>query len=178
MSGSLTPGAGGSSSPLEDGIDELAWSRLTSAVSAVSNRDIAGFHKEVAKWPAELRLPVQNRISLYLRVLFGYRAEQVLGMRPSPDEIREYSSRIYSDFRAFLPEAQRVHLEETMRMCLNMPPLVSRVSAAEFGTFAIVGLGVTVDRPDEQLLEMRPVAAAWWQRNLAKIPERLHLKSD
>jgi len=107
MSGSLTPDAGGSSSPLSDGIDELAWLRLTSAVSAVSNRDIAA-----------------------------------------------------------------------LRMCLNMPPLASQVPAAEFGAFAIVGLGVTVDRPDEQLREMRPIVAAWWQRNLAMIPERLHLKSD
>lgn len=177
MSGSLTPDADGSPSPVGDGIDELAWSRLARAVSAVSNRDTAGFHREVKRWPAELRLPVQNRISLYLRVLFGYRTEQVLGMRPSPDAIREYSARIYSDFQMFLPLAQRVQLEETMRMCLNMPPLVSKVSAAEFGAFAIVGLGVTVDRPEEQLREMRPIVAAWWHRNLAIIPERLHLKS-
>jgi hypothetical protein len=178
MSGSLTPEAGGSSSPLGDGIDDLAWSRLTRAVSSVSNRDIAGFHRETQEWPVELRLQVQNRISLYLRVLFGYRTEQVLGMRPSPTEVREYSSRIHADFKAFLPQAQRVQVEETLRMCLNMPPLVSKVSAAEFGGFAIVGLGVTVDRPDEQLRQMRPVVAAWWQENLAKIPQRLHLKSD
>ncbi|HVB43168.1 MAG TPA: hypothetical protein VNF47_10740 [Streptosporangiaceae bacterium] len=56
--------------------------------------------------------------------------------------------------------------------------MASQVPAAEFGAFAIVGLGVTVDRPDEQLREMRPIVAAWWQRNLAMIPERLHLKSD
>ena len=63
-------------------------------------------------------------------------------------------------------------------MSLNMPPLASKVSAAEFGAFAIVGLGVTVDRPDEYLREMRPIVAAWWQRNLAMIPERLQLASE
>jgi len=178
MSGSLTPDTGDPSKALCDGIDELAWSQLTSVVTAVSNRDIARFRRETQKWPAELQLPVQNRISLYLRVLFGYRTELVLGMRPSPDQLREYSSRIYPRFATFLPLAQPVQLEETLRMCLNMAPLTSKVSAGEFGAFAIVGLGVTVDRPDEQLPEMRPIVAAWWQRNLAVIPKRLHLASE
>lgn len=178
MPGPPAPGAGGSPGPLDDGIDEMAWSRLTIAVSAVSNRNIAGFRAEAQRWPAELRLPVQNRISLYLRVLLGYRTEQVLGARPSPDQIRVHSIRIYPEFRVFLPMARRVQLEETLRMSLNMPPLASKVSAAEFGAFALVGLGVTVDRQGERLREMRPVVAAWWQANLAIVPECLHLKSE
>lgn len=177
MSGSLMPDTGGEPRPLNDGIDELAWSRMASAISAVGNRDAAALRRETGSWPTELPLVVQNRISLYLRVLLGYRTEQILGMRPSAESLSGHASAIYSDFHAILPLAGRRQLEEALRMSLNMPPLARKVSAADFGAFAIVALGVMLDMPQRQLPEMRAIVAAWWQRNLAVIPERLHLKS-
>lgn len=177
MNGSLLPGAGGAPRPLNDGIDNLAWSRMASAVRAVSDGDPVVLHREIGQWPSELPLPVQNRMSLYLRVLLGYRTEQVMGTRPSGEALREHSLAIDSDFHKFLPLASHDQLEEALRMSLNMPPLIRKVSAADFSAFAIVALGVMLDRPELQLGEMRAIVAAWWQRNLAVIPERLHLKS-
>ena len=115
-------------------------------------------------------------MSLYLKVLLGYRTEQLVGIRPSVEALRKHSLTIYSDFHEFLPLATYDQLEEALRMSLNMPPLIRKVSAADFSAFAIVALGVMLDAPELQLGEMRAIVAAWWQRNLAVIPERLHMK--
>jgi hypothetical protein len=149
---------------------------MAGAIRAASNRDTAALNGEIGRWPAELPLVVQNRMSIYLRVLLGYRTEQILGTRPSTEALRQHVSAIYSDFHALLPLAGRHQLEEALRMSLNMPPLTRKVPAADFSAFAIVALGVMLDIPERQLPEMRATVSAWWQRNLAVIPERLHLK--
>jgi hypothetical protein len=172
MSGTGTSdGRYSDSSP--DGIDDDVWRRLCEIVDAASKGNADSVVRDALRWPAEVSLAGQQRAGLYLRALMEYRIKEILQRKPTEDDLGQLAVRVFPNFSHILPLAGQWQLEEALRRACRMAPRGASIPAGEFMAFGAVALGVLLDNPNEQLLNMRPHVAAWWRRNQDKFPEQV-----
>ena len=150
----------------EDGLDEEVWARLMHIVRAANRADALAYAGEVVAWRQNFALPGQHRMGLYLMYLLSYRVKEVLRQnKPTDNDLHEIAVATYPRVQHILDRTNITQLEETVRIAFDRPPLQTGVTPGEFMIFAGALLGVLMTNPDEDLKEIRPRLAAWWQRH-------------
>jgi hypothetical protein len=93
----------------------------------------------------------------------------ILGRSATPKDLHELTVSAYPRFREIL-HADEVHLEETFRRAVELPPLRASLTPGEFFAFSSAALGVLLVNPAVELNAMRPGLASWLKEN----SERFH----
>lgn len=80
-----------------DALDRAAWESLSGVILAASHGD-ANAHAEVFRRRPGQATAEGRRASLYLWYLLRYRVAEVLGRRPSPEDLGDLAARTYPRF--------------------------------------------------------------------------------
>jgi len=149
-----------------DGIDPVAWARLTIIATAASRRDGRGYAEEIARWRDDFPLAGQHRMGVYLMYVLGYQVKLLLeNNKPTDEELRQIAEAAQPLVLQVLDRASAAQLEETLRVAFDRPFQDAGVTPAEFLVFAGAILGVQMADPDAELAAIRPRLATWWHRH-------------
>ncbi len=140
----------------EDGLDEAVWRVLCEAITAANHLNAVGF--TVIRRLAPLVSP-NAQPGAYLLFMLRYQVADVVGHRPSVDDLRHLTEQHATAFGKVI--RQESHLEDALLMAFN---LESKLTPGLFTVAAAAALGVLLRDPMLQLRLMRPALASWWER--------------
>jgi len=150
---------------LGDGLDESAWKVLCESTQAAHRGDARAHVAPLLRYEQET--PDDTGVGFYLWYLLRYRVLQILGRRPSREDLQMLAERFYPQFSALIRGNQR-QLEDTLLTVFAFADDDRKVSGGNAIVIGSAALGVLLDDPKSRLTEMRPHLAEWWQRNKAE----------
>ena len=149
----------------EDGLDTAKWQILCEGVVASHDGDAAAAHIATDRLAAQV--PFDSQVSMYLWYLLRYRVADMLGRRPSAEDLREIAGRVYPRFSVVIRGDGSV-LENVLRTVFKLASKDEEVTAGRFVVAGMAALGVLLNDPVADMEAMRPHMADWWRRNLEK----------
>jgi hypothetical protein len=158
--GSARPGNGHSA----DGLDDQVWQILRVAVIAAGRGDVPATHMATRRFDTDV--PVDGRASTYIWWLLRYRVAQLVGRRPTAEDLQEIAARQLDKFGVLITDISV--LEDVLLTVWHLAPPEREVKAGRFVVAGVAALGVLLDDPVADLEAVRLDLAAWWQKNLAK----------
>jgi len=148
-----------------DGLDESIWQTICEAVSAVSRGDPAAAQAATDRFA--IRVPFDSQPTLYLWWLLRYRVANVLGRRPTADDLHEISQTARSEVLRIVRDPR--YVENTLLTVWKLASAEQEMESGRLLVGSVVALGVLLGDPDEDLEGARPHLAEWWRRNLEKV---------
>lgn len=153
-----------------DALDAAAWDALHTAILAASKGD-ADAHAEVfRRWPGDSAAE-GRRASLYLWYLLRYRIADVIGRRPSPEDLRALAVSTYPRF-ALLIRRDVGQLEATFRTVFESAESSDHLKGGMFLILGTAALGSLLDDAASELGVMRTNLSDWWRRKAAEFHAR------
>jgi hypothetical protein len=146
-----------------DGLDDGVWQILREAVVAVHSGNVRAAHSATNRFDTDV--PVDGRAGTYIWWLLRYRVAQLLGRRPTADDLRDIAAQAQDTFGTLIRDASV--LEDVLLTVWHLGPPEREVTAGRFLVAGVTALGVLLEHPAD-LEAVRPDLAAWWQENLAK----------
>ena len=120
---------------------------------------------------AVTRVPISsaslNSSRLLPWVLLRYRVAEMLGRRPSPQDLHSLAERYYPQFSKLIRGDQR-QLEDTLLTVFAFAAEGRKVKGGNAVVMGSAALGVLLGDPAAELAAMRPHLAAWWEGNKAE----------
>lgn len=169
-SGRGGPSGGDAGGQAGDALDVAAWGALRTAILAASKGD-ADAHAAVFRlWPGDAAAE-GRRASLYLWYLLRYRIAEVVGRRPSPEDLRDLAVRAYPRF-ALLIRRDVEQLEATFRTVCESAESQDHLKGGMFLILGTAALGSLLDDADSELGVMRTNMADWWHRKAGEFRAR------
>lgn len=147
-----------------DGLDDAVWQILNEAVIAAHRGDVRAAHMATRRFDTDL--PIDGRPGTYLWWLLRHRVAQLLGRRPSPDDLHEIAGGAQERFGVVIRDADV--LEDVLLTVWKLAPPEREVKAGRFLVAGTAALGVLLDDPAVDLEAARPDLSAWWRKNLDK----------
>jgi hypothetical protein len=112
--------------------------------------------------------PADAKAGVYLWFLLRYRVAELLGRRPSPEDLHALAVRFGPEF-AKLIRGDQSRLEDTLLTVFELAADGRKVTGGDAVVMGSAALGVLLDDdPEAQLTAMRPDLADWWRRNADK----------
>jgi hypothetical protein len=166
MSQSQRPdGASGAPAGPERGLDPVNWEILCAVVTAAHDGNVAAAQAATRRFDTDV--PIDGQAGTYLRYLLRHRIVDILGGRPSEEDLQVIAARAYLRFNLVIRGSERL-LENVLRTVFRMPVEGEKVTGGAFIVVGTAALGVLLDDPVADMEAMRPHLADWWRRNLEK----------
>jgi hypothetical protein len=160
--------AEGCAGPLRDHsgdvLDDRVWQILREAVVAAGSGNVRAAHRATSRFDTDI--PVDGRAGTYIWWLLRYRVAQLLGRRPTADDLRDIAARKQDTFGALITDAST--LEDVLLTVWHLAQSEREVQAGRFLVAGVTALGVLLDDPAADLEAALPDLAAWWLKNLAR----------
>jgi hypothetical protein len=153
----------------EDGLDNTKWRLLNEAINAAHNGDADGARAIVLRLASTV--PYDGQAGMYLWYMLRYRIADILGRRPSPEDIRQIAAGVNPKF-ALVMRGDPDLLENTLRTAFRLADNQTEVTAGRFIVASVAALGVLLEDPSMDLQVIRPHLARWWRSNLDKFRSR------
>jgi hypothetical protein len=148
----------GDAGPADDGLDGLSWDVLCQSVAAAHRGDAQAHAAPLLRYEREV--PRDTRAGVYLWYLLRYRVAELLGRRPSPEDLHALAERSYPAF-ARLIRGDRSQLEDTLFTVFGLACEGRKVGGGMGVVMGSAALGVLLDDPETELAAMRPHLAQW-----------------
>lgn len=153
----------GESGLAADGLDARSWDALWQSVPAAHRGDAEAHVVPLLRY--ERDAPADVRAGVYLWFLLRYRVAELLGRRPSPEDLHVLAVRFHPEFARLVLGDQR-RLEDTLLTVFALAADGGKVTGGDAVVMGSAALGVLLDDdPEAQLAAMRPALADWWRRN-------------
>jgi hypothetical protein len=152
----------GTPSSAGDGLDERTWETLCESTEAAHRGDADGHVAPLLRFERET--PDDSTVGFYLWYLLRYRVAEVLGRRPSAEDLHSLAQRYNPQFSRLIHGDQR-QLEDTLLSVFALADEDRKVKGGDAVVMGSAALGVLVDDPLAELAVMRPHLARWWQQN-------------
>jgi hypothetical protein len=156
------------SAPPADGLDALSWDALCRSAVAAYRGDAEAHVAPLLR--REWEAPHDTRVGLYLWYLLRYRVAELVGRKPSPEDLHALAERFYPKFDKLIRGDQR-QLEDTMLSVFALAAEGRKVTGGNAVVMGTAALGVLLDDPEVELVAMRPHLANWWAQNAAAFGE-------
>jgi hypothetical protein len=154
------------SEAIADGLDEPTWGILCESTEAAHRGDARAHVAPLLR--LEQVPPHDIVVGFYLWYLLRYRVAEMLGGRPSPQDLHALAGRYCPHFSKLIHGDQR-QLEDTLMSVFAFADEDKRVRGADAVVMGSAALGVLLDDPAHELTAMRPYLAEWWLRNKADL---------
>lgn len=165
----MKPGEGGPQPMPSDELDEEIWQRLAAALTAANRGERYTFGRLIKLIDSGLSAQRRDESSNYLAFLLKYRVAEILGRRPTSEDLHELAVQTRPKYaRVIRAAAPAVLLEDTLRAVFKMPPTGPPESGAVLFISGVAAVGVLFDDPSADLAVIRPHLAEWRYRNLAE----------
>lgn len=152
-----------------DGLDPANWEILCAAVIAAHNGDIAAARAVTRRLDTDV--PVDGQAGTYLWYLLRYHVVEMLGRRPSAEDLRTISARFNFRFSSVIGSSEGL-MENVLRTVFKLASSGEEVTAGSFIVAGTTALGVLLNDPVADMETMRPHLAVWWRRNLPKFRDQ------
>ena len=154
-----------------DGLDGLSWEVLCQSLAAAHRGDAQAHVAPLLGYEREV--PHDVRAGLYLWYLLRYRVIEVLGRKPTPEDLHSLAERSYPTF-AKLIRGDESQLEDTLLTVFGFAPEERKVSGGRAVVLGSAALGILLEDPETELAAMRPHLARWQHANADKFggPDR------
>jgi hypothetical protein len=149
----------------EDELDATKWEILCEGVVASHDGDAAAAHAATRRLSAHV--PFDSQISMYLWYLLRYRVAEMVGGRPSAEDLKDISAQAYPRFSVIIRGDDSV-LEKVLRTVFKLASKDEELASGLFFVTGMAALGVLLNDPATEMEAMRPHLADWWRRNLEK----------
>jgi hypothetical protein len=153
-----------------DELDEDIWHRLSVIFAAAHRGDPDQLADLWLKLEREVSEKGRDQAAVYLRFLLEYRVIEILGRRPTVEDLHELSISTYTRYRQVIREDEEV-LEDLLGTVFKFLPPERYVKGARFMVLASAAVGVLLDDPASQLDAIRPPLARWYRRHENKLRE-------
>jgi hypothetical protein len=150
--------------PNGDGLDDHVWQILKEAVAAAHRGDVRAAHMATRRFGTDL--PVDGRPGTYLWWLLRLRVAQLLGRRPTPDDLYQIAQGARERFAVVIRDAGV--LEDVLLTVWHLAPPERKIKGGRFLVASTAALGILLDDPAVDLEAARPDLSAWWRKNLDK----------
>lgn len=161
-------GAGIDSAPPADGLDALSWDTLCQSAVAAHRGDAEAHVAPLLR--LEREAPLDTKAGLYLWYLLRYRVAELMGRKPSAEDLHALAERFYPKFAKLIRGDQR-QLEDTLLSVFALAAEGRKVTGGNAVVMGTAALGVLLDDPEVELVVMRPHLANWWAQNAAAFDE-------
>jgi hypothetical protein len=164
------PSGGDAGGQAGDALDVAAWGALRTAILAANKGDAQAHAAVFRRWPGDAAAE-GRRASLYLWYLLRYRIAEVVGGRPSPEDLRDLAVRAYPRF-ALLIRRDVEQLEATFRTVCESAESQDHLKGGLFLILGTAALGSLLNDADNELSIMRTNMADWWHRKAGEFHAR------
>ena len=150
-----------------DGLDEGVWKMMCAILVAANQGDSAAFIDASERLTQSLALEGQRLAGTYLLYLLQYRVIEILGHRPTREDLQRLADRATPKYARLL-KVEASQLEDTLRTTFKFASPETELKGGRFAVSSSAALGVLLDNPLADLQGMRPHLAEWWRRNAEK----------
>lgn len=150
-----------------DGLDEGVWKMMCAILVAANQGDSAAFIDASERLTQSLALEGQRLAGAYLLYLLQYRVIEILGHRPTREDLHRLADRATPKYARLL-QVEASLLEDTLRTTFKFASPETELKGGRFAVSSSAALGVLLDNPLADLQGMRPHLAEWWRRNAEK----------
>jgi hypothetical protein len=152
----------GDANRADDGLDGLSWDVLCQSLAAAHRGDPDAHVAPLLRYEREV--PHDTQAGIYLWYLLRYRVAELLGRRPSSEDLHALAERFYPAFAKLIRGDVR-QLEDTLLTVFGLAPADRKVSGGMGVVMGSAALGVLLDDPEPDLAAMRPHLAEWQRAN-------------
>jgi hypothetical protein len=170
MSQSQRPGDGsGQPTGSGAGLDPANWEILCDAVAAAHDGDVVASQAATRRFDTDV--PPDSQVGMYLWFLLRYRVVEMLGHRPSAEDLQGIAARAESRYNVIIRPGE-CPLVNVLRTVFVLAAKGEEVTAGGFVVAGAAALGALLNDPAADMEMMRPYLTDWWQRNLEKFRAR------
>jgi hypothetical protein len=153
-----------------DGLDQDVWQMIYDILVAAHQGDAGAFIHATERLTQTLPLEGQRLAGAYFLYLLQYRVIDILGRRPTREDLRELAGRASPKYARLL-RVEASLFEDTLLTTFKLASPKTEVKSGRFAVSSSATLGVLLDNPQVNLKVMRPHLAEWWCRNAEKFQD-------
>jgi hypothetical protein len=150
-----------------DGLDQGVWQMICDILAAAHQGDADAFIRATEQLTQTQPLAGQRLAGAYLLYLLQYRVIDILGRRPTLEDLQQLARRASPKYGRLL-RVEASLPEDTLRTTFKLASPEREVKGGRFAVSSSATLGVLLDDPQPDLEVMRPHLAEWWRRNEEK----------
>lgn len=151
----------------DDGLDQDVWQMIYDILVAAHHGDADAFIRATERLTQTLPLEGQRLAGAYLLYLLQYRVIDILGRRPTREDLQELAGRASPKYARLLRVEANL-LEDTLLTTFKLASPETEVKDGRFAVSSSATLGILLDNPQADLKTMRPHLAEWWCRTAEK----------
>jgi hypothetical protein len=149
-------------------IDEDVWLVVVAMTDAASRGDRESFLRINQQFLDALGVKGGRTAGLYLVFMLRYRMIELLGHRPSADELHVLTVRFYPSYAVLIRRGGSRGLERVFLTVFAMLGADDQIDRHDFWSMSVVALGVLLRDPAADLEPMRAGLLRWLNGDAAK----------
>jgi len=153
-----------------DGVDEEIWHRVGVILAAGQRGDPDEFSRLWQDLDREVPGFQRGLAGVYVWYLMWHRVAELLGRKPTPEDLHELAERIYPRFAQLIRWDQQ-RLEDTLATVFQYAPADRQVTGGELYVAGSAIVSILLDDPSTQMAAIRAPLARWYARNGSKLIE-------